>query len=124
MKATTETWLTSLKAGDKVATSHNIAGYHLHMVARRTPSGRIVLTDGNQFDKSGREISSQKWGRDQLLEVTPKVLAEVARQKLATQVHMQIVRIDNINVLRDMSTEALEAISAVLTKYASEEQLS
>lgn len=121
MNTTTETWLASLKAGDKVATYHNMAGYHLHMVARRTPSGRIVLTDGNQFDKSGREISSQKWGRDQLLEVTPKVVDEIARQKLVTQVSMQLTRVDNINTLRLMSTEALEAIAAVLTKYASEE---
>lgn len=124
MNTTTETWLASLKAGDKVATSHNVVGYRLHIVARRTPSGRIVTTDGSQFDKSGREINSQKWDKDQLTEVTPKVLAEIARQKLVTQVHMQIVRIDNINTLRLMSTEALEAIAAVLTKYASEEQLS
>lgn len=113
---TREAWLASLKAGDQVAMQHYTAGYHLSTVKRVTPAGRIVLENGDQFSPNGTEITSSKWGRWHLEEVTPEILASIKRERLVNEVYHELDKISNINVVRKLSNERLEELLAVLRK--------
>lgn len=110
---THEEWLASLKACDQVAISHRYAGYKLYEVAKRTPSGRIVLTNGNQYKPNGYKMGDYS---ENLQEATPEVLASIQRDKLISAVYGELDKISNINVVKKMSNERLEELLAVLRK--------
>lgn len=118
--ATREEWLANLKSGDRAATHHRLVGYRLYTVDRRTPSGRIIMASGEQFDKNGREIGGDKWNTNHLKEVTPEVLADIKHRRLVSTVNFLVGRL-NINVLNKIDDEALEEMKAVLKKHSVEE---
>lgn len=112
-----EEWLASLKARDQVVvTNGTVAMEDLGEVAKRTPSGQIVLTNGNRFDKHGHEIGAAGWNRLTLFEVTPEKREKIKHNTLANNVHTAISRLDNINRLRSLSNERLEELLATLNK--------
>lgn len=112
---TREEWLASLKPGDQVATYYRYTGYTLHEVAKRTPSGRIVLTTGKQYSKDGGEMGGDKWSSDRLEEVTPQVLANIKHRQLVSAVSSEVAKL-NVNVVAKMDDARLEELLAVLKK--------
>lgn len=112
-------WLDSLKSGDRVATYQHHVGYSVFVVARRTPSGRILLSTGVQLNKNGEEISpASKWSRLHLEEVTSDVVATIRRDNLVSTVYGEMSKL-TINEVRKMSNERLEELLAVLRKEES-----
>lgn len=110
---TREEWLASLKAGDQVAIRSSFVGYEVHDVAKRTPSGQIVLKDGTRFDKTGYEMRNiASWNKSVLYEVTPQVLSERERRRLRNDID----RLLDGRVLDRLSNERLEELLAVLRK--------
>ena len=115
-----EEWLAGLQHNDRVATQHRTVGYRLYTVDRRTPSGRIIMANGTQFDKHGCEIGGGKWDTEHLEEVTPEILANIEHKRLVSSVSFLTSKIDNINILGKLSNEVLMELEAVLKKYVGE----
>jgi hypothetical protein len=117
MEKDIEIWLSNLKEGDGAAIWRSLVGYQLYDVRKRTPAGKIILSDGLQFDKNGYQIGGGKWNTCRIEPVTERVLLEIKRQKLVSQVQGQITGL-TINHINKLDVVALEEIYAVLKKYS------
>lgn len=101
-------WLAQLKPGDHVAIYRN-TGWDSYEVTKRTPSGQIVLANGQRFAQDGWEIGKQSWHKCSLTEITP----EIEQKMLVNQVREMYRQVN----LADLSSDALEEVLAVLEKY-------
>ena len=77
-------WLKDLKPGDEIAVDNSNHwrrnSYEIRKVAKITPSGRIKLDDGRQFQPDGKEIG-EAYSRP-LRQVTPEILEFIKRKEL------------------------------------------
>src|SRR5260221_1490662 len=72
-----------VKPGDEIAvySGGGYGDYSIATVAKVTPSGQIVLTDGRRFDKTGDKIGERtKWNSTTLHILTDGIRADIARK--------------------------------------------
>lgn len=114
---TREEWLASLKPGDQVANQHGMSGdYSVYIVGQITKQ-HVILTTGAKYRlTNGRAVSADKWSSDYIEEVTPDVVAAIKRRNLESAVWSELIKLQNINVVRSLSNERLEGLLAVLEK--------
>lgn len=58
--------------------------WKLVKVAKVTPTGQIVLDNGDRYFSNGRKISGRRWDTGSLHEATPERRQETAREKQIT----------------------------------------
>lgn len=102
--ATDDEWLAGLKAGDEVAVDYGRGSqrYLIQKVAKRTPTGRIVLDDGGQYSRSGTR-SPDRYMFYRLERVTDEIRESIDRRRL-----LGILSHARWDVL---STEALRSVT-------------
>lgn len=123
---TREAWLASLKAGDQVALEgmyHPTQRYHdysLDTVRSVTPSGRIKLVSGKEYNPDGslrgRETGRAMWGSPsyKLVEPTPNILESIETRTRRRELLAEIKCIE----WDKLSNEQLDAVLAVVKKHA------
>ena len=76
-------WLKNVKAGDKIAvdlSSRWNSGYMIHKVEKITPTDRIKLDDGTQYQADGKKIGESYCYP--LRQITPEILELIKRREL------------------------------------------
>lgn len=111
-------WLDHLKPGEQVAREYPL-GYHLSVVQKRTPSGRIVLDTGEQYDRYGKHIGGSRYDQNSIVEATPDILANIKHRELVSEVSNLITKLTHgrLNALND---DALQEIVQILGKHVSQ----
>ena len=110
MSTNTKTWsVRDLKPGDEVAVSGPRGGYlQISQVQRVTPSGQIVLANGNRFNSRGWMLGASTWNQQYLEEATDAVRAKVARAKMVDRLRRKLDKWEQL------PTETLERVEAAL----------
>ncbi len=108
MSTSTKTWsVRDLKPGDEVAVTGPRSGYlQVSQVQRITPSGQIVLANGDRFNPGGRQFGRSDWSQQYLTEATDAVHAKVARAKMVDRLRRRLDKWEQL------PTETLERIEA------------
>lgn len=82
-------WLKTLKAGNEVAVDcssmWNKNFFKILKVEKITPSGRIKLSDGSQYQSSGREIGESY--SYPLRQITPEIMDFIERRNLLYKIN-------------------------------------
>lgn len=114
---TCEEWLASLKPGDQVANQRGMSGEYRVLTVAQVTKQHVIL---NTFEKyrltNGKAVGTDKWSSDYIEEVTPDVLAAIERRKLESAVWSELIKLQNINVVRGLSNERLEELLAALKR--------
>jgi len=80
-------WLKTLKVGDEVAVDNSNHwhrnNYSIYRVIKITPTGRIKLSDGSQYQPNGRKIGDSH--SQPLRQITPEILDIIERRKLMSR---------------------------------------
>lgn len=96
----------TVKAGDELAERYgSYRGPEIVKVARVTPSGQIVLTDGRRFRSNGSEIG------DRMVTSSLHILTPELRKEMQQQAHVSFLK--NID-WEKIDVKKLEQIVAVL----------
>lgn len=95
-------WLKTLKVGDEVAVDNSDHWHKNHFsickVVKITPAGRIKLSDGSQYQPSGRKIGGGGYTHSYpLKKITPEILDIIERRKL-----MGCLRFDELKGFLDV----------------------
>jgi hypothetical protein len=116
-----QTWLASLKPGDKVAVEYDYNpdygyDYVIKTVDRVTSTGYIWLVGGGQYQPNGTETEKSTWSQYgwgdpcyKLIEITAAVEVAMKRSELLS-------RLKNIDWYQ-LSTETLEKIAQILVPH-------
>lgn len=106
-------WLKNLKPGDEIVVDQSNNWdrhkYKIEKVEKITPTGRIKLSDGSQYDPSGKRIGS--YDRP-LKQITPEILDIIERRKLISQLEFDkfkgLLSADRLRVLLEWQEESLK----------------
>ena len=80
-------WLKSVKVGDEIAISYSSPwriGYAICKVEKITPTGRIKLDNGTQYNADGEKIGDRY--SHPLRQITPEILELIKRRSLMYKV--------------------------------------
>ena len=111
MSTDRELWLASLRADAQVAVIRSVwAEPTIHTVKSR-PLGAFVLSDGNTYNRRRYD------GECQLEPITPELLADIEHRELVSRVNSLVTRLSNVNMVKNLSDDALRKIADVFKKY-------
>jgi hypothetical protein len=96
-------WLKNVKVGDEIVVDYsstwNRYSYRIHKVEKITPTGRIKLDDGTQYQADGRKIGESY--HFPLRQITPEILELIKRREL-------MYKIKTDRLIGMLSSERLE----------------
>lgn len=99
-----EEWLSRLQPGDEIICAGRF-NYTVETIQKITPTGRITLTNGEKYDKHGRQ-SRGDWSSYKLEPYTYDRMLELKKKSLISE-------IEQFNGLQNCTIDQLERILAI-----------
>jgi len=116
----TKEWLKDLKVGDMVVVNTSGVGMRLRtaIVEKKTPSGRITLSNGYTYNPDGNVRGvKDSYFHSYILEPTDKVLNEIYQYGLYKKVHRLVMnKIEWQELSIEELEKALELLSPLVKK--------
>lgn len=101
--------LTEAKPGDTLCI-YNRHTKWLDKIDRVTPTGRVILKNGSQFDPSGYKRGDSGWNRTQARIATEDDIADIYRAGLVS-------KIERFRAWDKLSADDLKAAAGLVAKY-------
>lgn len=107
-------WIKELKIGDKIAVDISSTwmrnNYKICTVEKITPTGRIKLSDGSQYQPDGKQIGTSY--SYPLRQITPAILDIIKRRQLISKIDIDkfigLLSVERLEILLQWQTELLE----------------
>lgn len=85
-----------LKPGDRVVVSSRRSGRYISKVARITPSGNIRCDNGELYEPTGSQKTSDVWNISHISKLTPEIEEEIMQENYINRTLAKLHKISNL----------------------------